>query len=149
MDYFKIAIIGSNGNIDALGSDIEELHSICLLDYANKNYDNKIFKQLNFRHRPEVISYFLVSLYNNVVFLNTTKDIKKYGYMGVLMLPEYMSDAQKDSLNRFLERIEKFNVCLVTNLYLDEVFLQANELYPISDETPRELVDRYFNSRNM
>ena len=149
MDYFKIAIIGSNGNIDALGSDIEELHSICLLDYANKNYDNKIFKQLNFRHRPEVISYFLVSLYNNVVFLNTTKDIKKYGYMGVLMLPEYMSDAQKDSLNRFLERIEKFNVCLVTNLYLDEGFLQANELYPISDETPRELVDRYFNSRNM
>ena len=97
MDYFKIAIIGSNGNIDALGSDTEELHSICLLDYANKNYDNKIFKQLNFRHRPEVISYFLVSLYNDIVFLNTTKDVKKYGYMGILMLPDALNEASSST----------------------------------------------------
>ena len=149
MDYFKIAIIGSNGNIDVLGSDIEELHSICLLDYANNNYDNKIFKQLNLRHRPEVISYFLVSLYSDIVFLNTTKDVKKYGYMGILMLPDALSDTQRNALNNFLDKIENFSICLATNLYLEDGLLQASESYSVSDESPRSLVDRYFESRNM
>ena len=148
MDYFKVAIIKMNGKCDMVGTDVEELHSQCLLDYANNNYDAKIFKKLNFRHRAEVISYFLTQL-GDIVFLNTTKDVEKYGYIGVLMLPRNITNVQRDSLDQFLEKISMFNICLVTDLYLDGGILQANELYPISDETPSSLVQRYFNSKRM
>lgn len=147
MDYFKVAIIRKDGNIDIIGQDEQELHSLCLLDYAHKNYSDKVFEQLNFRHRPEVISYFLMRLYDDVVFLNTTKDVAKYGYMGILMLPEELSEEQRTKLDQFLESIAEFSICLTTNLYLEDGILQAQELYPISAETPKDLVSRYFKSR--
>lgn len=147
MEYFKAAIIKNDGNIDITGEDVEELHSICLLEYAKKTYDVKIFEQLNFRHRPEVISYFLVKLFDNVVFLNTTRDIEKYGYMGILMMPDNLNSAQKASLDQFLDKINQFNICLMTNLCLDEGILQAQETYPMSGESPKEIVAKYYKSR--
>lgn len=147
MDYFKVAIIRKDGVIDVIGQDEQELHSLCLLDYARKNCADKVFEQLNFRHRPEVISYFLVKLYGDVVFLNTTKDIVKYGHMGILMLPDELSEEQIINLEQFLDDIAEFNICLTTNLYLEDGILQAQELYSVSSETPKDLVGRYFKSR--
>lgn len=65
------------------------------------------------------------------------------------MLPRNITNVQRDSLDQFLEKISMFNICLVTDLYLDGGILQANELYPISDEDPSSLVQRYFNSKRM
>ena len=95
----------------------------------------------------EVISYFLVKLYGDVVFLNTTKDITKYGHMGILMLPDELSEEQRVNLEQFLDDIAEFNICLTTNLYLEDGILQAQELYSVSSETPKDLVGRYFKSR--
>ena len=149
MNYFKIVIINSNGSVDTIGNDPEKLHSVYLLDYAKQKYDSEIFKRLNFRHRPQVISYFLVSLYNDIIFLNTTKDVKKYGYMGILILPDSISASQEESLHSFLDKIENFDIFLATDLTLKEGLVQANELYPVSNETPKDLVKRYLGSRNM
>ena len=44
---FKIVIIHSNGNIEYIGENVDELHSASLLEYAKKHYNNKIFEQLN------------------------------------------------------------------------------------------------------
>ena len=48
MEYFKIVIIHSNGNIEYIGENVDELHSASLLEYAKKHYNNKIFEQLNY-----------------------------------------------------------------------------------------------------
>lgn len=147
MEYFKAAIIKSDGSIDLIGNDMDELHSICLLDYAKKNGNAKIFQQLSFRHRPEIISYFLLRLYNDIIFLNTTKNIEKYGYLGVLMLPNDINDKQRNSLDNFLDSIAQYNVCLITNLELVDGMLQSDENYSLANETPKEFVNRFLKSR--
>ena len=65
------------------------------------------------------------------------------------MLPDALNDTQRNALNKFLDKIENFSICLATNLYLEDGLLQASESYSVSDESPRSLVDRYFGSRSM
>ena len=108
MNIHKIVIIHPNQTIDYIGSiDSLNTHSEALLEYAKDNYKNiPIFSKLNYRHTPETISYFY-TLLGDVVFLNTTKDIKRHGYTGLFILPLEVSPEQKEHGVAFL-----FQCCL-------------------------------------
>ena len=73
MDNYKIAFINGNnfedrniidGKIDYYGEiDSDTLHVMSLLEYAKNNFsDIPVFNQLNIRHQPEVVAYFLTKI---------------------------------------------------------------------------------------
>lgn len=150
MEDYKLVIIHGKdsereGEIEYIGNDKEELHAKCLLDYAKQNYkDIEIFEHLNIRHRPEMIAFFFLHFCNDIVFLNITKDVKTYGHMGFFMLPNDISDIQKDSLYKFSKDIENYKVTISHSLRLEDGILLGEEMSSFNNEDPYQLVDTYF-----
>ena len=154
MDDYKIAVIYGkddpeknikDGMIEAFGDihDQDLLHIDCILEHARKRYPEvAIFKQLTDRHRPEVVAC-IYTLLGNVVFFNTTKDIKKYGRTGLLMLPDELTDNQIQSLQELTKKIHKYNITISYELNFEEGVPVDKEMYPISNETPQELLNKY------
>lgn len=157
MEDYKVAIIHGNNNeerniregqIEKLGdfSDEEQLHSACLLDYANEKYkDAGIFKQLNYRHKAETIGYFLTMIDNNIVFFNVTKNAKKYGKMGLMLMPEDITPVQREALYDFIETIPDFSIDIFYNLSIVDGILAGKEIFSAFNETPKSVLDSYFN----
>ena len=81
--------------------------------------------------------------------MNTTRNIKKYGYTGTLLLPDEINDIQKESLLQFLDTIPNFYMILATNLRLEDGIVEDDERFPVSDATHRNVVGQYFKSRSV
>lgn len=154
MDHYKLALIyGKNdevrqihdGQIKRVGNLLEAdlLHATCLLDHAKEIYPNvTVFKQLNNRHRPETIGYFF-ALLGNILFLNTTKNVEKYGKRGILMMPNHWTKLQQEALKQFCDVIEDFSITILYDLKIVDGMLDGKELYPMKEEKPWNLVERY------
>lgn len=128
MDEYKVAIIDNMGNTNFIGGG-NEFRSDCLLNFAHEKYsDYEVFKKLSYRHSPEVISFFFVELFQDIVFLNTSS--KKHANIGILLL-------------QFLDTIKDFKIGLCTDLRIEKGSLESKESYSLNNETPRELVEKY------
>lgn len=160
MDSYKIAFIYgeddeknnfSDGQIHMVG-EMEDgsLHSKILLDYAKEYYpDMSIFKQLNPRHQPEVIAYFLVRM-GHIVFFNTTKydeeNMKNYGKLGFFMMPDTITKKQVDSLIRFSKNISDFNVFITHHIEMTDGLLDSMTCHSTEKIEPEQLVRQYLDS---
>ncbi len=146
MDQYKIALINKNGQIEKIGETMDEmqLHSVCLLEFALKNYpDVPIFKKLTNRHTPEIISYFY-TLLGNIVFLNTTKDEKKYGKTGFFMFPNGITENQQVSIFAFAQSIKDFSTTIFYDLKLVDGMIEEKALSSMDYQYPEELLKSYF-----
>lgn len=138
------------GNLEYVGFDLDELHSECLLNYASEHYsDVEFFKRLNYRHKPEVIGFFFLKNFGDIIFFNTTKNIEKYGYTGFFLLPDDISDEQMITLFEFAREIKNYSVGLFSSLRLEEGLLMSEDIYSVENETPEELLDRYFKNERI
>lgn len=155
MDEYKIAIIYGTtdeqrnikeGNIEKIG-DINDpylLHSSCLLDFARTKYpDIKIFQKLTYRSSPETIGYFFAQL-GHILFLNTTKKGNK---TGLFIMPDNITERQKNTLYNFAEHLAGFTVGIFYDLNLISGIVDGRELYQstIKNETISSLLDTYFS----
>jgi len=162
MNDYKIAFIHGdnfeekglmNGNIEFCGNNSKDsLHVASLLNYAKKNFPEiSVFNQLSIKHQPEVVSYFLTRL-GMVVFLNMTKydseHLRKYGKMGMFLLPDELTDGQKKALISFSESISDFEVFISYNLSIETGILDSKTIHGFNHETPNELLDIYFKRIN-
>ena len=159
MDDYKIAFIfGSNkDNVGIFDGDIRKIgdmkdgyfHSTILLNFAKKYYPEKeIFKILSNRHMPEAISYFYIHFFNHVVFLNATKcnidgRLGKCGKLGILLLPNELTENQENTLIAFLNEIEDYNVRILYNLSLDGGVLDGSEVSFFAREKPIVTYEKY------
>ena len=159
MDDYKLAFIyGTNeeecdiwdGKIEKFGdsSDEDSFHSTCLLDHAKERYpDVQIFKKMGFRHKPETIGYFY-TLFGHILFLNTTKNVQKYGKSGLFMLPSNVTEKQKESLFKFCEEIEDFSVHILYDLNIEDGILEGKELSSVENKNISSLFISYFEREN-
>lgn len=162
MNDYKIAFIHGDsfeekglidGSIEFCGNNNKDsLHVANLLDFAKKNFPEiSVFNQLSIRHQPEVVSYFLTRL-GIVVFLNMTKydskHLRKYGKMGMLLLPDELTDKQKESLIKFAESISDFEILINYDLSIETGILDSKTIQGFNNETPKELLDIYFKRIN-
>lgn len=162
MSDYKISFIHGNnflekglldGSIEFCGeTTIDSLHVVNLLNYANQKFPEvSIFNQLSIRHQPEVVSYFLTKL-GIVVFLNMTKydseHLNKYGKMGMFLLPDELTDKQRESLISFAESISEFEVSINYDLSIEMGILDSKSIQGFNHETPKELFDIYFQRIN-
>ena len=160
MDNYKIAFINGNnfedrniidGKIDYYGEiDSDTLHVMSLLEYAKNNFsDIPVFNQLNIRHQPEVVAYFLTKI-GVAVFFNMTRydasHLKKYGKLGMLMLPDELTDKQKEALYQFAENISDFSISVHYDLNIDTGILSSKTIQGMNNETPKEIIDVYMNT---
>jgi len=156
MDNYKIAFIHgenfenkglSDGSIELYGDITKDsLHVAYLLDYAKKRFsDIPIFDRLTIRHQPEIVAYFLTKL-GIIVFFNMTKyeenHIKRYGKNGMLMLPETLTEKQKEALKKLAADISDFNISINYDLTLDGI-LDSKTIQGFNHETPSELIEIY------
>ena len=156
MKNYKLAIIHNSDSDDNLGqlieyvgSDFDKIHSELLLDYAEKHYkDINVFKQLNYRHTPETIGFFMLKIFNNVIFFNTTKNVNKYGYTGNFLMPDDISEVQRDLLYEFVDSIEYYRVNILHSLRLEDGILINETMYCGDSDTPRDMLDRYFKLKD-
>ncbi len=155
MEDFKIAFIYAKndekrktyeGQIEKFGKIEEESpHSSCLLQYAEERCPHiEIFKRLNYRHRPETIGYFFTAIFNDIIFLNTTKDIGEYGKTGVFLMPSEITEVQKESAYHFAQEINDFSVFMLYDLSIQEGILEGKEML---DSDPTQILDTYFSKK--
>lgn len=123
-----------------------------MLDYTKEYYPQvPIFKQLNPRHQPEVIAYFLVKM-GHIVFFNTTKydedNLRKYGRTGFFMLPNHLTEKQKECLENFTEQISNYNIFITYNIEMLDGILDSSTYNSVENVTPKELITKYFQLQN-
>ena len=157
MDEYKLAFIYGDtdqkrkiveGQIERVGDihDEDVLHIRCLLDYARERYsDVEIFQRLNLRHKPETVAYFFTLLFHHAVFLNTTKDITNYGKTGMLMLPDKLTDIQRESLCSLMREIDDFSIGIFYDLRIEEGILEGKEIYSADCESPLKVFEHYLD----
>lgn len=155
MDDYKIAVIYGkddqeknikDGMIEAFGDihDQDLLHIDCILEHARKKYPEvAVFKQLTDRHSPEAVAYFYTQL-GNAVFFNSTKEPEKYGYSGVLMLPDDLTDNQIQSLQNLSKKISKYIISISYDFKVEDGIIECQEINSLNQETPEELLKKYF-----
>ena len=137
--------------IDGIGSiyDEDDFHTNSLLEYAKKNHlDNPIFEKLNKRHQPETIAFFYTKLYDDIVFLNTTSipndQAIHYTKQGLFLLPDNISDNQKENLYLFLDKIKDYSIGICYDLDVIDGILDGKNLYSYENKTPKDMMDLYF-----
>lgn len=161
MDNYKIAFINGNnfedrniidGGIDYYGEiDSDSLHVMSLLEYAKNNFsDIPVFNQLTIRHQPEVVAYFLTRI-GIIVFLNMTRydeqHLKRYGKMGMLMMPDKLTDNQIEALNQFVEEISDFSIVVNYDLSIDTGMLDSKSIQGFAGEKPKDIIETYLERK--
>lgn len=160
MDNNKFAVIYGNedskrdirdGQIEKYGdikfSDLN--HIDYLMEYISQKFkDVEMFKALNNRHSPEVAA-FLISRLGHAVFLNATKNAKKYGKSGIFIMPDEISDKQKEALYSFYEEIKDFSITIIYNLKIVDGFLDGVNLASVNREDSKKTLDSFFEKVNI
>jgi hypothetical protein len=156
MDNYKFAIINGEDNSekDIQAGKVErygniEFGDLNHIDYLMEYIDNKfsdvpMFKSLNNRHTPEIAA-FLISRLGYIVFLNATKNAKRYGKTGIFIMPDEITDKQKEALYSFYEEIKDFSVTIIYNLKIVDGFLDGVNLAPVNKEDSKKLLDSFFS----
>ncbi len=139
------------GKIEGVG-DINDdyFHATTLINFAKEKYPEvKAFNSLNNRHRPETVSYFYTAFFNHIVFLNISSVRNNVlQKRGVFLMPNDITERQKQSLYEFSDEISDYEVGIYYDLELKDGVLDEKGISSTSNETPRQLIDRLFNIKN-
>ena len=123
-EIIKVAIIhgekpvdnlNKDGVIDYLNCTLEDeyFHIVMMLKYLETHYkDNPKLQSYDVYNSINEISLYLSRL-GNIIFLNTTnyrkEMLQKHGRHGIIMMPENITDNQKESLRELKQHLEKYN----------------------------------------
>ncbi len=117
-EIIKIAIIHGDeldGKIDYICCNLEneKIHIAMMLDYLKTHYlEDEFLQKSNLYTSINSIALYLCRK-GNIIFLNTTSYSKemlnKHGRSGIIMMPEKITENQKESLYEFKEKISKMN----------------------------------------
>lgn len=155
MDKYKIAFIygvtdeqrkTEDGELKFYGENIEDsFHSVYLVEFIQEKYpDFKMFQKLNYKHQPEMIAYLLSRVCHHIVFLNTTKDVEKYGKTGTFIMPKDISEKQWETLFLFCDSIPDYQVTINYDIVLVDGLLDSKSLSSTENSNPRSLMESYF-----
>lgn len=122
-------------------------HSTTLLNFAKENYPEvNIFANLNRNHMPTTIAYFYTSIFNHIVFLNISSNRKnEIQKRGSFLMPNNITEKQKESLYQFLDEIRDYEIGIHYNLELNDGTIDDVSISSTRNETPRELFDKFFD----
>ena len=148
MDNYKIAII--NDKVDKIGdTNVEDyMHIQVLIDYIKKHYkEHKMFDVLNTRHSPEIAAY-LISRLGNIVFLNITKDVKKYGKTGIFIMPDEIDEELKERVIEFSKSVNDYSITIFYDLEIKDGLLDSKINSSVEFNNPQEMLISFFNRNN-
>ncbi|MBR3230089.1 MAG: hypothetical protein IKF91_04610 [Bacilli bacterium] len=116
-----------DGDVNYIGEvDSDFYHGDLLIDYGINVYgEDSIFGILaSGNYLVDVPVYFLTEGNDNIVFLNVSNS--KNGKMGLLYLPNNISDKQKDSLNKLSSILDDFKIEVNYNLRMDDGIVDSD-----------------------
>ena len=121
MDNYLACVIKNSGEIDYIGRIDEYLHhDKPMYNYIKDNYKEVLNYELNDTTRFEIFAYYLTEK-GNIVFLNdTTRDIEVKNPIktGVFLLPKEINEELKESLDKFIDEIEGYDVFIYSDMSL-------------------------------
>ena len=107
--------INKNGKIDYIKCTLEDeyFHIVLILDYLKNNYkNNETLQSYDIYTSINKIAITLCHL-GEVIFLNTTsyrkEMLEKHGRSGIFILPDNITEEQKNGILELKEKISKFN----------------------------------------
>lgn len=141
-DEIKIAIINPDGKINNFYiGDEDFFHSYILRSYLNLNYDKLDLVNIDLNNANSMSLFLRES--GNIVFLNTTtyKDKKplKDGKIGVIFMPDELSENQKNSLLDFKNSVSNYDELQIFYNFLDK--LSCNTLFTKNKEQVKTIID--------
>lgn len=156
MENYKFAIFYGDenkkkemqdGKVEKFGNilleDFNHIHY--LIEYIDNNFsDIPLFKSLNKRHSPEIAA-FLISRLGNIVFLNVTQNIKRFGKSGIFVMPDKITEKQKTTLYYFLEEIKDFSITIIYKLKIVDGILDGDNLVQGDKDNSKNLLDSFFS----
>lgn len=139
-----------DGDIKYIGDvDSDFIHSDLLIDYGLGVYgDDSIFGLLsNGNYLPDIPAYFLAVGYNNVVFLNVSDN--RAGRLGLLYLPDNVSNEQKKSLNNLVSVLKNYRIEVNYNLRVDDGFVESDRDYISSNDLSSLFGESSYNEKRL
>ena len=149
MDQYKLVVIDKEGRVDKRGDrNVEDLlHVVCLLGFIKEQYpNNETLKKLNFRHSVNTVGFFL-TLYGNAILFNTTKHEEKYGKSALLMVPECLSDSQKQSIEELLADMNEYSLTIGYDLKVIDGILEGKEISALETQQPLNVLEIYYKKQ--
>jgi len=74
--------------------------------------------------------------------------MKKYGKFGMFLLPDKLTDNQKEALNDFCSSISNFDISINYDLSIDTGILDSKTIQGFNHEKPIDLLNVYLNRIN-
>lgn len=154
-EIIKIAIIhgdnpvdgiNKNGQIDYINCTLEDeyFHIVLMLKYLENNYkDNETLQNYDIYTSINKIAITLTKL-GEIVFLNTTtyrKDmLEKHGRNGILIVPENITEEQKNSIFELKEKLLKFKEIQIWSNITDDFHAKMQFGTP-------DIIDDFFKTK--
>ena len=136
-----------NGTCDRIGStEKEDFHIFCFREFCKSHFlDIKAFQNLSYRSSIDVVSYFLSQVMGHVVFLNTTKDIEKYGYSGMFFMPPELTEEQAKLVTSFTEELTSFQIVVNYDMALNAGIIEAKTKQATSDVNIKKFIQNFID----
>lgn len=108
----KVAIIEENGNINRILNGKEDhFHFYHLSEYAKEHYSEEELIGTDFKNTNSLS--LTLREFGNIVFLDNTSYvdgvISKHGKTSIMMLPDMLTEEQKEALREFEEDLKDYN----------------------------------------
>lgn len=136
-----------NGTYDRIGNIKEEdFHILCFREFCKSHFlDIKAFRNLSYRSSIDIVSYFLSQVMGHVVFLNTTKDIEKYGYTGMFVMPVELTEEQEKLVMLFTEELTSFQIVINYDMVLNDGIIQAKTKQATSEIDTKKFIQDFID----
>lgn len=136
-----------DGQLEIIRGNDAESHAYYLVEFLKDHFtDIEFFKQFNKRITIDVMSHFLAVRTDCVTFFNTTKDIDRYGQTGFFVMPPYLTDSQRKTIEMLIPKLEEFTSIEISyDTHYDDGFIEYKSMSTGHDFNVRDLFNRYYN----
>jgi len=156
IDDYKMAVIPSDGHLELEEGEIKyfgEMNFYLLHDYAFRqfcqNYYPEILSQPGVsKNSPAELYAYYLQLDSNIVIANLTHSstIEKHGKEAMIFMPEQISDKQKEALKSLMYEADDYNFFILYHFTLENNYPNSQNIFQTKDETPQDLLNRYFET---
>lgn len=126
--------------------DEQEQHIVTVIDFLKTHYkDDPNLQQLKITHPIQTACYVFTHL-GDIVFVDTTgANPKSHVGIGIFMMPETITEKQKDGLKKFKNKIAHYNdVRIDYNIIYDQGFFDSQTLRG-TGEFAVNVIDKYLD----
>lgn len=139
-----------NGEYVRLGKwTSDDLHVLCFSDYWKKHFQEiPAFGNLTYRNYINDIAVHFARL-GHAMFVNTTKDVKAYGYTGFFTLPNYLTEEQIQMIQSLFPELEGFRIVINYDFTVEDGYINCKTIENSNRTCVESIFECYLEEMNL